>query len=456
MLFPTFTFILLFLPLTVIVYFLLARKHAALSKAFLVLASFVFYSWFNWSYSLILAGSILVNWAVAQRLHARKSRLVLAAGIAFNILLLGYFKYFNFFVENINSLFNASFAFKHVLLPIGISFFTFQQISFLHLVYSDKLAKRCSFCNYALFVSFFPKLIAGPLVPPDEMMSQFEDERNSRVNYDNISSGIFIFALGLAKKILLADFFMEISDSGFAACNGNFFATVATVLAYTLQIYFDFSGYCDMATGVAKMLNIQLTQNFNAPYKAENIADFWRKWHITLGRFLTDNIYIPLGGNRCGKFRSLLNLWIVFLISGLWHGAGWLFILWGALHGTAIVIHRIWSRYANLKMPKIPAQILTFLFVALAWVPFRAETMETTRKIYRGIFLPSSFSLETPEMFNVMLFIAGFAIILFLPTSSDACRKFRPTWINLAITVALILVSMFLFVKITPFIYTNF
>ncbi len=456
MLFPTFTFILFFLPVTVLLYFLLSGKYPAIARWFLVAASFVFYSWFNWSYSLILAGTLVMNWFFANLLYMRKSRWILALGILCNVLLLGYFKYYDFFIENINAVFGTSFVLKHILLPLGISFFTFQQISFLQLVYSGGLAKRYSFGSYALFVCFFPQLIAGPIVLPDEMMSQFDDRKNSVFNASNAAAGLYLFALGLGKKILLADFFAEIADPGFSAVSCNFFEAWKTVLAYTFQIYFDFSGYCDMATGIGLIFNIALPQNFNAPYRSLSITDFWRRWHITLGRFLMHGIYIPLGGNRHGSFRTCCNLWIVFLVSGIWHGAGWMFVLWGVMHGAALSLHRVWSKFGKWQMPAIPAQILTFLFVALAWVPFRAECTQTTMKIYRAIFMPQSFAFRMPDMFQMILFGIAFILILFFPTAYDMGKKFRPTWINALVTIALFVASMFLFVKVSPFIYFNF
>ena len=272
MLFPTFTFILGFLPVTVLGYFLLAKKSTILSRIWLLLASFVFYSWFNWSYFLILAGSILMNWFFAQCLLHKRSRLIFILGVICNILLLGYFKYYDFFIENLNALFGTSFLLKHILLPLGISFFTFQQISFLQQIYENTLQKRYSFLSYSLFVSFFPQLIAGPIVLPDEMMSQFDREENTRPDSWNLSAGLYVFSLGLAKKILLADFFAEIADKGFAALSGNFFEAWSTALAYTMQIYFDFSGYCDMAIGIALLFNIRLPKNFDAPYRSGNIS----------------------------------------------------------------------------------------------------------------------------------------------------------------------------------------
>ncbi len=456
MLFPTFTFMLGFLPLTVLVYFLLAKKNITASRVWLIGASFVFYSWFNWSYSLILAGSILLNWFFARCLYKKPSKLILTLGIICNVLILGYFKYYDFFVENINAVFGTSFLLKHILLPLGISFFTFQQISFLMLVYSGGLAKRYTFGSYSLFVCFFPQLIAGPIVLPDEMMSQFDDEANSVFKVENFASGLYVFALGLGKKILLADFFAGISDAGFASAAGNFFESWQTALAYTFQIYFDFSGYCDMAIGIGLLFNIRLPKNFDAPYRAENIGDFWRKWHITLGRFLMTSLYIPMGGNRCGKLRTCRNLLVTFFISGLWHGASWLFVLWGMLHGAALVLHRVWSKFFGWKMPKLAAQLLTFFFVMLAWIPFRAANWEQAKKIYAGMFAPVSWALPQADIFNILLFAAGIFIIIFLKPASDMEQKFRPTWVNALTATALIVTSMFFFVKYSPFIYFNF
>ncbi|MBO7330136.1 MAG: MBOAT family protein [Lentisphaeria bacterium] len=456
MLFPTFTFILGFLPLTTLVYFLLAKKNITASRVWLLAASFVFYSWFNWSYSLILAGSILMNWFFAQMLLRCKSKIILTLGILCNVFLLGYFKYYDFFIENLNLFFGTSFLLKHILLPLGISFFTFQQISFLQQVYSRTLEKRYSFLSYALFVSFFPQLIAGPIVLPDEMMSQFDKLENSRPDADNIARGIYVFSLGLAKKILLADFFAMIANYGFNTLNDNFFVAWQTALAYTFQIYFDFSGYCDMAIGIALIFNICLPKNFDAPYRSADISEFWRRWHITLGRFLMSAIYIPLGGNRVGKFRTCCNLFITFFISGLWHGASWLFVLWGVLHGGALIIHRIWNKFLSLSMPVWLGRVLTFFFVVICWVLFRAETLAQVKGIYKGMFCPASWELPPLPPFNYCLFAAGFIIILFLPTVSTLEKRFKPTWINAVTAIALLVTCMFLFVKYSPFIYFNF
>ena len=456
MLFPTFTFILGFLPLTAVIYFLIAKKNPALSRIWLIGASFVFYSWFNWSYFLILGASIAVNRIFSQILCKHRSRSIFILGILFNVLLLGYFKYYDFFVENINTFFGTSWTLKHILLPLGISFFTFQQISYLQQVYEGTLKKNYSFSSYSLFVSFFPQLIAGPIVLPDEMMSQFDREENCKPKADNIAAGLYAFSLGLGKKILLADFFAVIADAGFADCGGNFFQAWRTALAYTFQIYFDFSGYCDMAIGIALIFNIKLPVNFNAPYLSGNISDFWRRWHITLGRFLMSAIYIPLGGNRVGRFRNCLNLLITFFISGLWHGASWLFVLWGMLHGVALVCHRIWSKFLNCSMPLWAGRILTFLFVLIVWVPFRASDWAQAKAVWRGMFAPVSWKWPGISVEDILLFAAGAVIIFCFKPVCVLLENFRPAWRNAVVTAALTIISMFFFVKYSPFIYFNF
>ena len=456
MLFPTFTFILVFLPITIIVYYLLAPKSSQIARLWLIGASLVFYSWFNWSYFFILAGSIAMNRIFSIYLEKRKSKTVFILGIFANLLLLGYFKYYDFFIENINYLFNTSWTLKNILLPLGISFFTFQQISYLQQVYERTLEKHYSLSTYSLFVCFFPQLIAGPIVLPDEMMSQFDKEENYKPNSINIATGLYVFAIGMAKKILLADFFAEIADKGFANISTNFFDSWICALSYMFQIYFDFSGYCDMAIGIALLFNIKLPVNFDAPYKSENITVFWRRWHITLGRFLMSSIYIPLGGNRKGNFRTYCNLIITFFISGLWHGASWLFVLWGMLHGAGLVIHRVWSKHFNFSMPAILGRIITFLFVLIAWVPFRAQNLTQVKNLYKGMFLPQSWSIPKFDLDSFLLFITGFIVICCLPSVSKVTEKFRPTIVNFIITATLITVSMFFFVKYSPFIYFNF
>jgi len=273
---------------------------------------------------------------------SRKS--ILIFGVILNLSLLGYFKYADFFIENINIAFSVNAESLNLLLPLAISFFTFQQIAYLVDSYRQE-TKEYDFLNYALFVTFFPQLIAGPIVHHKEMMPQFAKTRNKVKSYRNIAMGLFIFSIGLFKKVVIADTFAVWATNGFdVATTLNLFEAWATSLSYTFQLYFDFSGYTDMAIGLALLFNIRLPVNFNSPYKATNIQDFWRRWHITLSRFLRDYVYIPLGGNKKGSFRTYNNLMATFVIGGLWHGASWAFIFWGFLHGLALTVQKLWSK----------------------------------------------------------------------------------------------------------------
>jgi D-alanyl-lipoteichoic acid acyltransferase DltB (MBOAT superfamily) len=309
---------------------------------------------------------------------------LLTGSIAANLALLGYFKYANFLTENINSMLNTYYVSPQILLPLGISFFTFTQIAYLVDSYRGK-AKEYDFLNYALFVTFFPHLIAGPILHHREMMAQFESRWTLAVRYRNIVPGLFIFSIGLFKKSIIADTFAIWADSGFdGKMPLDLFSAWAISLSYSFQLYFDFSGYCDMAIGASLLFNIWLPINFNSPYKALDIQDFWRRWHMTLSRYLRDYLYIPLGGNRCSTARVYFNIMVTFVLGGLWHGASWMFIIWGALHGAALVIHQIWNRF-GLSMPKAVAWLLTFSFINVTWVFFRAKTIDDALRIIRGM-----------------------------------------------------------------------
>lgn len=455
MLFNSYEFIFLFLPITFFVYFYLNSKRLTYaSKGFLVFASLFFYSYWNIVYLPLILASMLVNYLVGNQLNKYDSSIkksfskktVLIFGISFNIALLAYFKYTDFFIENFNGIFGSSVPLPNIVLPLAISFFTFQQISYLVDSYQSG-TKEYDFLNYALFVTFFAQLIAGPIVHHKEMMPQFASKWNLVKNYKNIALGIFIFSMGLFKKVVIADTFAVWASAGFDnAVTLNLIEAWATSLSYTFQLYFDFSGYCDMAIGAALLFNIKLPINFNSPYKAINIQDFWRRWHITLSRFLRDYVYIPLGGNRKGEFRTYSNLMATFLIGGLWHGAGWTFIIWGALHGLALVVHRVWQNL-GFKMNKILAWFITFNFVNIAWIFFRAKDFESAIKV-----LSSMFSLD-----NVVLSEKYFK---FLAKYSDTYFKYGDVYKNLIdgskITYFIIFGLLFVLVlKNSMFYYKN-
>ena len=329
MLFNSYIFVLAFLPIVLIGYFGLNHFHKyTAAKVFLILASLFFYGYFNWWYLMIIVSSVGLNYLFSQLMLSEKTKngvrkMIFAIALTLNIGSLFFFKYYDFFVSNVNVLFKTDWPLLHILLPLGISFFTFQQLSYVIDSYKrDKNIKQYIFLDYALFVTYFPQLIAGPIVTHDEMVPQFADIRKKKFDSDNFAAGLYGFALGLGKKVIIADSFGLFVDAAFAdVLKLGTVNALLVMLAYTFQIYFDFSGYCDMATGIGKMMNIDITMNFNSPYKAININDFWKRWHITLTRFFTRYVYIPLGGNRKGTVRTYVNIMIVFLVSGIWHGA---------------------------------------------------------------------------------------------------------------------------------------
>ena len=389
MLFNSYYFIFLFLPLSLAGYYILNYVNLyRLAGIFLIGMSLWFYGYFNRSYLLIICGSIIANFLFAKimdRFSEKQSvkKCILILGILTNVILIFYYKYFNFFLENINTLFHTSFALKNILLPLGISFFTFQQISFLVDAYRGE-TKDYSFEEYALFVSFFPQLVAGPVVLHSETIPQFRDPKKRRVNYANFSRGLYVFSLGLFKKIILADTFGRAVDYGFSALPAlNSLETFIVSLCFTFQLYFDFSGYCDMAVGIGSLFNITLPQNFNSPYKACSIIEFWERWHMSLTRFLRTYIYFPLGGSRRGTIRTYVNVMIVFLVSGIWHGANWTFILWGILHGLLNCLNRIFKKqWAKLWKPL--RWLSTFLTINFLTALFRADDLAAAKTFFKA------------------------------------------------------------------------
>jgi len=393
MLFNSYVFILLFLPITLGGFYLLGvlgQRRAVIG--WLVLASLVFYGWWNLAYLFLILGSVLFNYGIGSAISRTRSKrhpgLLLGLGVAGNLALLGYFKYTDFLIVNLSAAAGLDWAPLQIVLPLAISFFTFQQIAFLVDTCRGE-AREYDLLRYFLFVTFFPQLIAGPIVHHKEMMPQFGSSRLGRLCSENLAVGVTIFFIGLFKKVILADtaalYATPVFDAAEVGRAVGFFAAWQGVLAYTAQIYFDFSGYCDMAIGLGRMFGIRLPLNFDSPYKACSIIDFWRRWHMTLSRFLRDYLYIPLGGGRCGPARRYLNLTIVMLLGGLWHGAGWTFVAWGGLHGLYLMVNHLWRRLRRhaLMAPTCPGPMeawagryLTLLSVVIAWVFFRAESLD--------------------------------------------------------------------------------
>ncbi len=468
MLFNSYEFIFAFLPITFFIYFYLNSKRLTeASKGFLVFASLFFYSWWNVLYLPLILSSMLFNYVVGNILNGKKElkksvnkKAVLTVGIIANVALLGYFKYADFFIENVNYFTAGNIPTLDLALPLAISFFTFQQIAYLVDSYRNE-TQEYDFLNYALFVSFFPQLIAGPIVHHKQMMPQFASKWNKVKNYRNIALGLFIFSIGLFKKVVIADTFAIWATKGFdVAPTLNFFEAWITSLSYTFQLYFDFSGYTDMAIGAALLFNIKLPINFNSPYKAKDIQDFWRRWHITLSNFLRDYIYIPLGGNRKGNFRTYNNLLITFIIGGLWHGAGWTFVFWGFLHGMALVIHRFWKKL-GFTMNSILAWIITFNFVNIAWVFFRAKEWDDAINVLKGMFGLSGVSpkvlpyISFFDKDDLWKFIAVFIIVLFLKNSMQMLK--RPINLKKAVFISFLFSWAVLSLgKVSEFLYFNF
>lgn len=408
MLFNSYAFIFLYLPLVLLGFFQLARFNQAWAAGWLAAASLFFYGYWNPAYVGLLLGSIVCNYAFGtwiakagvEGTAIRKKR-VLVFAIAANLALLCYYKYANFFLSSVNSFTDGHLSLGDIILPLGISFFTFTQVAFLVDTYQGKV-KEYNFVHYVLFVTYFPHLIAGPVLHHKEMMPQFAHASTYQINWGNVATGLLLFTLGLCKKVLWADSLAPFATAIFDGTqHGMATGTLPTIyeawsgaLAYTMQIYFDFSGYTDMALGIALMFNIRLPINFNSPYQATSIIEFWRRWHITLSTFLRDYLYIPLGGNRHGKVRHYLNLMATMLLGGLWHGAGWTFVVWGALHGAYLAINHLWREWVAIKllhwMPRwlsaLTGGMLTFLAVVVAWVVFRATDMAQAMTLLKAMF----------------------------------------------------------------------
>ncbi len=484
MLFNSYEFILLFFPITFSVYFYLNSKRLLKGGlVFLVFASLFFYSWWNVIYLPLILSSILYNFVIGFYLNKtnalQRKKITLALGIIVNLLLLGYFKYTDFFFENMNNALSWDIPLPHIILPLGISFFTFTQIAYLVDCYKNKV-KEYDFLRYTLFVTFFPHLLAGPILHHSEMMPQFANFRSKRINYQNIAIGLVLFSIGLFKKTVIADTFAVWANAGFDSFSMlTLFEAWATSLSYTFQLYFDFSGYTDMAIGISLFFNIKLPINFNSPYKALNIQDFWRRWHITLSRFLKDYIYIPLGGNRNGTITTYMNLFVTFLLGGIWHGAGWTFIFWGALHGVALVFHRLWQSF-HFQLNRYIAWFITFNFVNFSWIFFRAKHWDDAVKVIHGMlglngilidkglenfFLKLNiFSFKVGTLFanipqgngSLKWIFVTFGLVIFFQNSNELAATFKPTKLTAFLISLIFVYGLFNTTKISQFLYFNF
>jgi len=413
MLFNSYSFIFFFLPVAVLIFFAIGAHRQVYAAAWLTAASLFFYGWWNPAYVALLALSIIFNYTVGLALARERPptllpsrKAVLVLGITGDLLLLAYFKYANFFLESVSAVAGTNLTLGEIVLPLGISFFTFTQIAFLVDTYEGKV-KEYNFVHFTLFVTYFPHLIAGPVLHHKEMMPQFANPDIYRPNSEHISLGLTFFAIGLFKKAVLADGIAPYANSAFdAAASGqplSFLEAWGGALAYTFQLYFDFSGYSDMAIGLSWLFGVKLPLNFDSPYKARNIIEFWRRWHMTLSRFLRDYLYFALGGNRRGRMRRYLNLLVTMVLGGLWHGAGWTFVIWGGLHGLYLVVNHAWHALRDRLGWKISgsligllgARTLTFIAVVVGWVFFRATNVDSALVVLCGMFGGHGIALPT-------------------------------------------------------------
>lgn len=428
MVFNSFAFIFLFLPVVVCGFYLLARKNNGWATAWLGLASLFFYGSWDVRFLPILLSSILVNYLACQWLLAdnrNKHPWRLAISISFNLILLCFFKYVNFFIGSINDLSGSVLPMLDIILPIGISFFTFTQISVLVDAYHGKI-QELRFGHYCLFASYFPYIVAGPILRHEQMLPQFTASARYKVNAENFAVGISIFIFGLGKKLLIADNLGRAMTPVFAGGDPQFFQAWLGMLAYTFQLYFDFSGYSDMAIGVSRLLGFKIPINFNSPYKATSISDFWQRWHISLSQFLKNYLYIPLGGNRSGQLMRYRNLVLTMLLGGLWHGANWTFVVWGGLHGLYLCLQHGWQylRKGRRGEPSPAAlwgnRLLTFLAVMVAWCFFRAPDVSSAMAVLAGMTGGNGISMVTEiDSLAYFMLILSAVVAFFLPNTNE-------------------------------------
>ncbi len=466
MLFNSYEFIFLFLPVVCIGYFLLSRyRSVALARFWLAASGLFFYSWWNIANLPILILSITFNYISGTRIAksegARKKTLLIFSVTA-NLLLLGYYKYADFFLSNLNALAGTKLALLNIVLPLGISFFTFTQIAYLVDAYRGQ-AKEYNAVNYILFVTFFPHLIAGPILHHKEMMPQFASLKNKVLNWENVSRGLVLFSIGLCKKVIIADTLAQWASPGFKLLSLSMVEAWSTALSYTFQIYFDFSGYTDMAIGIALMFNILLPQNFDSPYKSASIIEFWRRWHMTLSRFLRDYVYIPLGGNRKGSIRRYLNLFITMAVGGLWHGASWTFVIWGMLHGAMLIVNHLW-RALGLRMHWLLGRLLTFFVVMITWIIFRAESFGQALVVLKGLVNVHNVGIHVTGItqalpagrVEVLALIGLYLFVSVFKNSTEWVNNFQPDWKWAVAVSGLLMAGIIGINRVSEFLYFQF
>lgn len=460
MLFSSTEFVFLFLPLLLLAYFWLnAKKFVVASKIVLVLASLFFYAYWNPIYLPLILASVFFNYFFGRLLAKKRKKSILTIGILGNVFLLGYFKYADFFIENYNFIFSANTPLLHIVLPLAISYFTFQQIAFLVDSFRG-LTKEYNFLNYSLFIMFFPQTLMGPIVHHKDLIPQFQNKFKTFFKWRNIAFGIFLFAIGLAKKTLLGDPLTNYAQEAFNNAQSlTMLQAWYAGLSFTLSYYFDLSGYADMALGVAKMFNIDLPINFNSPYKARNFAQYWQRWHITLSRFLSDYVYKSLGGNKKIAYVMYLNILITFFVSGVWHGAGWTFVVWGILNGIFVVMAHMMKK-AKIKLNFFLAWGLMFLGIILTRILFVSNNFADAWYVVCTLFNPAKYvSLDFSNLdvlAQTAYILLGLIIVLFFKNSMQMAAKFKPSFWSAFYTSILLLASFSTFSNSQEFLYFQF
>jgi len=460
MLFNSHSFVLLFLPLAVAGYWTASRLGGEGRRIFLLLASVVFYGFAGWTFLAYLAASVCVSGALAYvvgRSEGHARRLALTLAIVASVGALAVAKYSGFFIDNVNRFFGTDWHLLELIVPLGISFFTFSQVAYVVAVYRRELP-RLSFVDYALYVFYFPKLLMGPITEPRVFLEQLDS--NCRIDWDRMCSGLQLFFFGLFKKVFFADAFARTVAYGFGSTDPLSAPDVVVLaLSYTFEIYFDFSGYTDMAIGVSRLFGIELPVNFDSPYRALSVRDFWKRWHLTLTGFLTKYVYFPLGGSRCGTLRTYANILIVFLVSGIWHGANWTFIVWGLLHGLLMVRDRAMER-VDARVPGLIRWAVMFSVTNVLWLLFRSADFAQFKSLVASLF-SFHFTLDPVLTHTVVdpLPLAGLLLLAFvfcvaLPNSTR--RAFRPNGWNLLLTVVAAVYGIGSLGGNSTFVYFNF
>jgi len=468
--FNSIAFIFVFLPLFLAVFKLVQAKSPHRILSVMGAASVLFYAAWSPYYLALLFALAGINYGIGLRLQAQKSRSWLSAGIFLNVLNLAFFKYYYFASDTLHSIAGLQFPAAHIILPLGISFFTFQKIAYLCDCYRGSW-KGKSFSEFFVFVFFFPQLIAGPIVHADQLIPQL---RTATTNAANLYEGLVLFSIGLFKKAVLADTLASYVTPAFAMTETGQTIDAANawfaVLSFSLQIYFDFSGYTDMARGLAKMIGITLPINFNSPYQSKSIIEFWRRWHITLSHWLRDYLYFPLGGARAGALKKYRNIAITMLLGGLWHGAGWTYVLWGAIHGALLILNHFWrSTISGAKLRQLAASkpysllclVLTFIVVTLAWIAFRAPSLKGAQYMTRSLFDHNDHWMEhVPSLLSFLVLLGALlGVVMFKNSNHLLERCARGTYTQMVMAVAsaaLFVCSIGLMSKGTPFIYFLF